>query len=169
MPRSSQVTDAMRFQRLEHGDDRTPMIWKLLCASGRRSLITSLHPEFPGGGTDSFRFSREQLLFGCVTHPVYGEFEGRRTGVQAEDVACHGQICPQRQLVTSGRSSPWATMYCSCSASLPSKTCTAESPAIRRRGTRRMVSMESWNRSILLRTTMSNGVVVEPSSLYPRT
>src|SRR6266536_3434552 len=36
-------------------------------------------------------------------------------------------------------------------------------------GTRSMTSITRWNRSMSFMTTMSKGVVVVPSSLYPRT
>ena len=36
-------------------------------------------------------------------------------------------------------------------------------------GTRSITSITKWNRSRSFKTTMSNGVVVVPSSLYPRT
>src|SRR5690606_25733275 len=70
---------------------------------------------------------------------------------------------------TSGMSSPWSRVYwrARSRASIISwRSSAARAPS---EGTRSITSITRWYRSRSLSMTMSNGVVVVPSSLYPRT
>ena len=76
---------------------------------------------------------------------------------------------PQTHWVISGMSSPWATIQARCRALLSViswRSTAARGPSP---GTRSITSITRWNLSMSLSTSMSNGVVVVPSSRYPRT
>src|SRR5215211_4508082 len=89
-----------------------------------------------------------------------------RPRVDDERQACGvGHVQP----ATSGASSPSSRVYArawSRRSTISWRTCPAFDA---RPGTRSMTSITRWNRSRSLSMTMSNGVVVVPSSLYPRT
>ena len=60
-------------------------------------------------------------------------------------------------------------MYAACSANRSSQSRCSRSQPSTRREARRSTSWARWKRDIRLSTTMSNGVVVVPCSLNPRT
>src|ERR1039458_3315159 len=75
----------------------------------------------------------------------------------------------QRQFLISGRSSPFSATYSRCRCIASEYHCSASATLGASRDTRLIASSASWNRSMLLSTHISKGVVVVPSSLYPRT
>src|SRR5215813_5656407 len=77
--------------------------------------------------------------------------------------------CGQAQLATSGRSSPCSLVQAQCLVRVSVICCRSHAAVRFSPGTRSMTSITRWNRSMLFMTTMSNGVVVVPSSMYPRT
>src|SRR5438128_7900840 len=100
------------------------------------------------------------------------DLERARAGVDDEDAHLLAGDLYQSghtQSRMSGESSPNSRVYCrwrSRSSSMSWRTWAAfeRSP-----GTRSITSMTRWKRSRSLSITMSKGVVVVPSSLYPRT
>ena len=79
--------------------------------------------------------------------------------------SCTGVIPGQVQSRTSGRSSPCSRVYARCrsrSSTICWRSAAARVPSP---GTRSITSMTRWKRSRSLSMTMSNGVVVVPSSL----
>ena len=70
-----------------------------------------------------------------------------------------------QRLRISGRSTPLSRMYWRCSTSLSCIFWTRYAPRLPSCGRRRTVSMTRSNRSMSLRTRISKGVVMVPSSL----
>jgi hypothetical protein len=88
--------------------------------------------------------------------------ETRRSAwMQLTGTAQLGQV----QLATSGRSSPCSRVYARASMRLSTISWRTWPAVAASPGTRSMTSMTRWNRSRSLSITMSNGVVVVPSSL----
>src|SRR5579871_2158020 len=95
--------------------------------------------------------------------------DGMRTILKA--IVEHHRVnsAGQRQLRISGRSSPFSETYSLCRWISSEYHCRVSDSCGASRGTRVTTSSVSWKRSMLLSTHMSKGVVVVPSSLYPRT
>ena len=75
----------------------------------------------------------------------------------------------QRQSATSGMSLPCARYSARARSACRASPASRRPPRAPSPGTRSMTSATRWKRSSRLRTTMSNGVVVVPSSMKPRT
>src|SRR5262249_13096803 len=92
------------------------------------------------------------------------ELEARRAGVDDED----GQP-GQAQFRMSGGSSPYSRPYARARRRLSIISWRRWSAVPAGGGSRAITSITRWKRSRSFSMTMSNGVVVVPSSLYPRT
>src|SRR4029450_2140173 len=77
--------------------------------------------------------------------------------------------CPHLHPVISGMSPPYREMCSWCSMSLSRIACLAYAALGPSFGTRSITSLTKWKRSRSFSTHISNGVLVVPSSLYPRT
>src|SRR5665647_2543556 len=97
----------------------------------------------------------------CTIGPEQAGLEAGRITINGEYGVRHQDHFHSR---ISGISSPYCRMYCLCAMSL---SCISRliSSAPCRFGTRFATSMTRWKRSRVFSTTMSNGVVVVPSSL----
>src|SRR5581483_2448060 len=87
------------------------------------------------------------------------QLEARRAGVDDEDQP--GHVKPE----TTGSSSPCSRVYARARRRVSSSSCRRCAALVARPGTRSITSMTRWKRSRSFSITMSNGVVVVPSSL----
>src|SRR5581483_6209498 len=92
------------------------------------------------------------------------ELEAARPGVDDQD-----SQFGQTQFRTAGGSSPSTRVYARACTRSSSIRCRSEAACEPSDVTRSITSITRWKRSRSLSMTMSNGVVVVPSSLYPRT
>src|SRR5664280_1536485 len=94
--------------------------------------------------------------------PVAGDTLSRMTDRGVDGRLVHAS---QRHSLTSGRSSPVPRTHWRCSSRFATRRSRTPAALSIRPGTRSMTSIASRNRSRSLRTHMSKGVVVVPSSL----
>src|SRR6266581_2768392 len=122
---------------------------------GVRAAVPGVHLELGGD---------------LVTVAEHAQLEAAGSGVDHQN-AGHGGLAAgcQHQSLTSGRSSPCSRVQAWCRARVSTICCRSHAALLPRPGTRSITSITRWNRSMSFITTMSNGVVVVPSSLYPRT
>src|SRR5207344_581840 len=101
-------------------------------------------------------------------HP---ELEAARPRIDDQDPAVGIAVAydDHAQFAISGASSPAMRVYARASMRLSTMSCRTWPARTRSPGTRSMTSITRWYLSRSLSMTMSNGVVVVPSSLYPRT
>src|SRR5206468_1700499 len=103
-----------------------------------------------------------------------GQLETAGAGVDDQHPQLEAQFptlyeCVHVQVRISGGSSPSARVYARLRSRSSTMRCRSSAACEPRPGTRSITSMTRWKRSRSLSMTMSNGVVVVPSSLYPRT
>src|SRR5262249_38017510 len=147
----------------------------LVDANRSGEVRPTVHDAMPNGGR------RGPFPQGACHVTVCGQVGGRDDRVAPVKQAQLQAGCPgvddkdvharlgHAQLAIAGSSSPYSRVYARA-ASRASAICWRSVAArLPSEGTRSMTSMTRWKRSRSLSITMSNGVVVVPSSLYPRT
>ena len=88
-----------------------------------------------------------------------------RSAVVEGEAPGSGLALPHDQLVTSGMSSPCSRVHALARCRRSPISCRSAAACEPSEGTRSMTSMTRWKRSRSFIITMSNGVVVVPSSL----